>query len=572
MRVRTGLSLLLAGLFQAQIAAAQCTFRVSVSSEGQYGLGGLSIAGDLSPDGRFVTFSSGAKNLVPDDTNDFYDVFVHDRQLGVTTRVSLKSNGLQANGDSYGPSISADGRFIAFESVATNLVTGDTNAVADIFVHDRSTHQTTRVSLGPAGLQSNGASMLCTLSADGLLVCFESNARNLVLGDTNSWRDVFVHDRATGVTQRVSVATGGAQSLFGGTYSDLSGDGRYVVFSSMSFDLVPGDNNGMDDVFIHDRTAGVTELVSVASNGTQANDHCYYASLSADGRVVAFESFANNLVTGDTNGRVDIFARDRTLGTTVRVSVASDGTQADKDCSDASVSPEGQAIAFTSEATTLVPGDSGQPDAFLHELVAATTERISVGLGGTQPDGYSHAAAVGQGGRWVLFESTATNLVPTGPLWGYDNYLRDRQGCQPTIGTYCTASTTSIPGCKAAVFAAGFPSVSAPAAFSVASGSIPGGGLGVAYFSVDGSMSVPFGSQGGATCVRPPRYLSGPHSSGGTKGQCDGQLTFTLEELMTAVPGVIQSGGSVNLAFWFRDPPTADHFDLSDALWFQVCP
>jgi len=239
-----------------------------------------------------------------------------------TSRVSVSSGGTQSNDDSIEPSISADGRLIAFESLASNLVPGDTNNVRDIFVRDRQSGVTSRVSVGACGVQADAASEWASISSDGRHVAFESFASNLVPGDTNNTYDVFVRDLATGVTERVSVSSSGAQADGGSFEPSISSDGRFVAFSSVATNLVTGDTNNVRDIFVRDRVAGTTTRVNVATGGAQALGLISTTpAISGDGRRVAFVSFASNLVHGDTNNTGDIFLRDRAAGTTTRVSV-----------------------------------------------------------------------------------------------------------------------------------------------------------------------------------------------------------------------------------------------------------
>ena len=290
-------------------ARAQSTTRVNVGPGGiqaQWGAGFPAI----SADGRFVSFTSHATNLVPDDTNASDDVFVHDRTTGATTRASVATGSAQALGHS-GPNsaLSRDGHIVAFSSDATNLVAGDTNGIADLFVHDLTTGTTTRVNVATGGAQANDWCVLYGISADGRFVAFSSRATNLVPGDTNAFDDGFVHDRATGETTRVSVASDGAQATghtsvpatgwdAGGA---ISADGRFVAFSSNATNLVAGDMNGFGDVFVHDRLSGATTRVSVRSSGGEANHYSYVGELSDDGRIVVFVSAADNLAGGDRN-------------------------------------------------------------------------------------------------------------------------------------------------------------------------------------------------------------------------------------------------------------------------------
>ena len=236
--------------------------------------------------------------------------------IGTTTRVSVASDGAQGNQDSFRALLSADGRYVAFASDASNLVAGDTTYKEDVFLHDRETGETTRVSVASDGAQGDsGSGDEVALSADGRYVAFFSWATNLVPGDTNGDGDIFVHDRETGETTRVSVASDGAQandiSFLDDCYPALSADGRYVAFLSLATNLVPGDTNGDDDIFVHDRETGETTRVSVASDGAQGNQDSFWPALSADGRYVAFGSFATNLVPGDTNNKADVFVHDR---------------------------------------------------------------------------------------------------------------------------------------------------------------------------------------------------------------------------------------------------------------------
>jgi Ca2+-binding RTX toxin-like protein len=230
------------------------------------------------------------------DTNGTYEIFCHDRQTGQTERVSVASDGTQGNDGSWVTSISADGRFVAFSSMASNLVPGDTNGREDVFVHDRQTGQTERVSVASNGTQGNRDSYAGSISADGRFVVFVSEAANLVQGDTNGTRDIFVHDRQTGRTERVSVASDGTEGNRGSEAPSISADGRFVVFHSEASNLVPGDRNGCADIFVHDRQTGRTERVSMASDGTEGTNYSYDPSISADGRFVAFRSLAINLV------------------------------------------------------------------------------------------------------------------------------------------------------------------------------------------------------------------------------------------------------------------------------------
>ncbi len=398
------------------LAAAGITTRVSVDSSGNEGdsYSGDTSLSSISGDGRYVAFDSYASNLVAGDTNGYNDVFVHDRQTGLTTRVSVDSAGNEGDAASYSPSISADGRYVAFYSYAANLAAGDNNSSYDVFVHDRQTGQTTRVSVDSAGNEGNASSYNATISADGRYVAFESWASNLVAGDNGDILDVFVHDRQTGQTTRVSVDSAGNQGDGHSFWPSLSADGRYVAFSSYATNLVAGDNNGtLGDVFVHDRQTGQTTRVSVDSAGTQADGESAFPSISADGRYVAFYSYAGNLVAGDNNGVSDVFVHDRQTGQTTRVSVDSAGNEGNGSSYDPSISADGRYVAFDSDATNLVAGDTnGFQENFLHDRQTGQTIRLSVDSAGNEVNAGSWYPSISADGRYVVFPSYASNLVP----------------------------------------------------------------------------------------------------------------------------------------------------------------
>jgi Tol biopolymer transport system component len=392
------------------------TTRVNVASDGtqaNYHADGPQVS--LSSDGRHVAFSSAASNLAVGDTNGQSDAFVRDRVTGVTERVSVASDGTQGNGSSEHPAISADGRFVAFRSGATNLVPGDTNSFLDFFVRDRVAGTTERVSLANDGSQANGPTpQIPFISADGRFVVFVSYATNLVPGDTNNKPDVFVRDRLSGTTERVSVASDATQGDGdSGNATPITPDGRFVAFDSASTNLVPGDTNGWRDIFVRDRLTGTTERVSLAGDGSQGNGFSDRPAISSDGRYVAFLSSASNLVAGDTSGD-DVFVRDRLAGTTERVNIASDETQANAGGSGdaAEISADGRYVVFGSFASNLVPGDTNSfVDIFLRDRLSGTTERVSVASDGTQGNGASDYPAINADGDFIAFHSEAYNLV-----------------------------------------------------------------------------------------------------------------------------------------------------------------
>jgi Tol biopolymer transport system component len=428
-------------------ASAQTTTLLSVSSTGQAS-DDTSLYAEMSSDGRWVAFQSAATTLVAGDTNGAPDVFLRDTWTSTTIRVSLGDQGQQGDSDSLEPAISADGRFIAFFSYATNLVAGDTNGAPDIFVRDVQQSTLVRVSVDSNGVQANAGSRYASISADGRYVAFESFASNLVSGDTNGVRDVFVRDLVTGITVRASTDANGVQGDGESVDAFISPDGRYVAFESDATNLVPGDTNGCKDVFVKDLQTGAITRVSVDSIGVQGNATSEDASISDQGRYVSFGSLASNLVAGDTNNKEDIFVHDLVTGATVRASVDTAGEEANWDCYDAVITPDGRYLTFFSAATNLIANDTNAvEDIFLRDLVAGTTERASIGILGQQGNGSCHYAALSSNGRFVAFDSLSTNLVLNDTNGQRDIFLRDRF---TSFHAYCAGDGSLATACPCA--------------------------------------------------------------------------------------------------------------------------
>ena len=348
-------------------------------------------------------------------------------QNNTIKRISLASDGTESNGYSDSSSISDDGRYIVFSSNATNLVPNDTNNSTDTFIYDRSSKTVELINIAPDNTQANASVSLGSMSGNGRYITFASAATNLVANDTNQQRDIFVYDRVEQTTERVSVASDGTQANNLNLFSAISDDGRYVAFESMASNLVADDTNQQRDIFIYDRVKETTERVSVSSDGTQANDHASLDSIGDNGRYITFSSSATNLVAGDTNEQSDVFVYDRILKTTERVSVSSDGTQANNSSSFGSISGDGRYVAFESTASNLVANDTNQQrDVFVYDRVEQTTERVSMAIDGTQPNGSSYGASIGDDGRYVAFLSEADNLVTDDINERADIFIYDR--------------------------------------------------------------------------------------------------------------------------------------------------
>ncbi len=406
------------------------TIRVSVSSNGT--LGNRDSDGSaISANGRYVAFESDAFNLVTGDSNAKRDIFVRDLQTGTTTRASVSSNGTQANDSSYSPSISADGRYVAFASVATNLVADDTNQAADVFVHDMQTGTTVRVSLNCDGTETVGFySDQPYISANGRYVAFHAWGDLMGCGDSNGNGDVFVHDMQTGTTTLVSVSSEGVQGTaprWGDSqYPFISANGRFVVFSSGATNLVDDDTNLIcdydsvpdydtcDDIFVHDMQTGETTRVSVATDGTEGNDRSNtspYASISDDGRYVVFSSDASNLVANDTNEARDVFLHDRQTGTTTRISLDPDGNAFEESASIGQISGNGRYVTFTAGNHDQPPPYDNLIDnyAFVRDLQTNTTTKYSLAADGSDAGPDAYGTSISSDGQYALFWTDAAS-------------------------------------------------------------------------------------------------------------------------------------------------------------------
>lgn len=393
----------------------------------------------ISGDGRFLAWASADPTVVPNDTNGQADIFVRERATGITIRASVSTNGVEADGWSSAPQLSEDGRFVVFSSAATNLAGVDNNgAKHDVFLRDLVAGTTERISVTPAGVGGNELSYAPRITANGRFVLFHSVASDLVAGDTSGSDDVFVRDRVTGVTDGVSVTLGGAGQSNGAAVASISDDGRYVTFvgnvpgpfvtvltvllrdrmngtstpvavspilgtvfaswpviapdgSAVAFrtaaNLVPQDQNvNVDDIYIYDVATGGLELGSAdfaTNDGGTASS--WPGEFSADGRYLAFQSYASNLVPGDTNDTADVFVRDRALAKTIRASLGDQGQQAIGTSGGFALTSNGRAVAFVSEAANLVANDAnGVTDVFVRELTSpALAIPYGVGFPGT---------------------------------------------------------------------------------------------------------------------------------------------------------------------------------------------
>jgi Tol biopolymer transport system component len=542
-------------------ASAQTTTLMSLSTGGTQANEDCQYAG-VSGEGNLVVFGSVAANLVPGDTNGFTDVFARILASGTLVRVSVGNAGQQANGTSSWAAPSASGRVVAFTSDASNLVAADSNACADIFVRDLQQMTTTRVSVSGLGAQANGQSEIPGISGDGRFVIFVSPATNLVPGDTNGVSDVFMHDRVTGAMSRISVDSAGTQANGTSFDATISADGRYIAFTSLATNLVAGDTNSAIDVFVHDRVTAVVVRASLAHDGAQTQKACHYPAISNGGRYVAFMSGADNLVPGDTNGMADVFVRDTQLATTTRVSVAHHGQQANGHSMECDISPDGRFVAFLTEATNIVPGHTGR-QVYVHDRQSGGVTCASVATGGLPADQTAFPAELTDDGRHVVYPSLASNLV-AGDANLRDVFLTDLAG--PAYDTYCFGDGSATPcpcgnaspvgaesGCRnsttqpARLVALGFPSFASDTFVLSGTGMTNGSCLyfqGTARFG--GGLGAVFGD--GLRCVGGTLVRLGVRTNAAGASQYPGPGGAPI-----SVQGATSIGSVRSYQAWYRD-------------------
>ena len=417
---------------------------VSVAPDGVIGNGSsvsgdhLGDYGDMTPDGRFVVFASAASNLVVGDTNGVGDVFVRDRRSGVTERVSVGPKRVQGNGDSNflglstAPAISDDGRYVAFKSDASNLVKGDRNNLTDVFVRDRGAGVTERIS-GAGGGDDPG------ISPDGNFVAFETFDFDGDFAD-----DIYLRDRTTGTIERISVSHDGSE-IFSPSEDPVvasAPNGHPIVaFASGAPNLVPDDGTNID-VFVRDLSgpSPTTELVSVSSAEQPAGefDTSRNPAISRDGRFVAFQSDAQNFTAvAQATFFTDVFVRDRQAGTTVLASPDGAGGEASGQSEDPEISADGRFVAFASFASDLIanmPDPDGElvRDAFVRDLTSQSTEMISVNSAHQDATRDGNHDDVGAGpvsadGLVAMLGTQADNLFAGDTNGGNDVYVSDRR-------------------------------------------------------------------------------------------------------------------------------------------------
>jgi Tol biopolymer transport system component len=429
-------------------AAGQTTTRLSHDSIGVQG-NGASANASISRDGTLVVFQSAASNLVTGDANGLRDVFVRDLTTNTTECLSRNTFGGTGDDDSDFPTISADERYVAFRSGATNLGPLDFNGHArDIYVVDRTNGSKAIVSMSSAGVQGNDWSHSPALSSDGRYVAFSSLATNLVAGDTNGAADIFVRDQQQGTTIRVSVNSQGVQANGDCWSPALSYDGRYVAFSSPATNLHPLGGSSGHAVFVRDTQNGTTTCASLAHTGEPAAGG--RPTFSPEGRYIGYCSGAS-LLPGDTNNNADVFLYDIQDGVLSRIISSTDGSRPNSEFMP-SLSQDARFIAFDSDDPNLVAGDSnGVCDVFIHDRLTSVTMRVSLSTNDSEANGNSAQPSITPDGNLLVFHSDASGLVTADTNGVRDVFLRDRRTssfttmCEPGVGGVIPCPCGNLP-------------------------------------------------------------------------------------------------------------------------------
>lgn len=546
-----------ASLALAHAAHAQALARVSVTPAGAQA-DNSSIGPAVTPDGRYVAFTTTASNLAANDTNGTSDVYRIDRLTGAVVRISETPAGTPTNHMSSQPSISADGMRIAFSSRATNLVPGDTNERIDVYLRDLATATTTRLSLAPNGGQYTFDASDPAISADGRFVAFALLPY------------IFVRDLTTGVLESISVVPGEALPEHS-IHPSISADGRYVAFASEAPEFTP--TSSVRQIYVHDRVLRTTRRVSVAPDGTPGSSESDYPSISADGRFVAYYGKSPNLVPGDTNLREDVFVHDLSTSSTVRISVGVDGAQGDNDSVLPSISADGRFVAFNSYATTFSPPPTiATSHVYLHDRATGRTARIDVGPSGVIGNGAGGEAVISGDGKVVAFTSTSSNLV-TGDTNGvHDVFVLERPTLPPAVPTvYCEPKTNSL-GCAPRIGASGTPSASMGAPFTITAAQVLNRSSGQLVYGFAPLLTA---APATGLCVSGSLRRLRSQDTGGTPGapDCSGTLANDFNAwIASGLDGALTPGTLVFAQFLYRDTGDPAGRGATDALRFVIAP
>lgn len=560
----------------AQSSPQDCTtVRASVSSSGAAGTG-ESFGSDLSSDGRFVAFQSYASNLAPGDQNAKLDGFVRDLSLDLTERISVPQAGGESNGHSGGVTVSDDGRYACFLSAATNMHPEDTNSLYDVYLRDRVAGTTTLVSKRLPGKPSVSETGAPELSGNGRFIIFYSDDPGFVQGDTNTLTDIFLWDRLTGSIERVSIGPNGQQGLESNSGpSGVSDDGRFVAFPYAPNNWGWALDWLTPQIFVRDRLLQTTELVSVTMSGQPSPTSCGSPDISGDGKVVVFQCY-NGVLTPQDNPPKGwhIYARDLEQQQTTLVSLNKDGVQTLAGHSDARTTYDGRLVLFGSYINDLVAQDWNiQGDIFMHDRSTSVTTLVSLGdrnQFASGPGAPCNGGMISGDGKSVLWTSLDNKLVQAPCPFTYQVYVRT---CSPDpAAVYCAALDNSL-GCAPIVKLTGASSATAGSGHVLDCSKLVSGSIGLLYYGTQGPLAAPVA--GFYQCVKPPILRMAAQSTGGPTfpPNCSGQLSFDFNAwIATGSDPSLVAGSAVYAQFWSRDPQAVSTMHFSPAVAFLVGP
>ncbi len=423
--------------FASSMLYAARTELISRSPGGAVG-DGDSQKPSISDNGRYIVYQSRATNLVTDKTTSRSDIFLYDRNTKMTTRINLAYDGSEANSSSYNPQISADGTVIAFSSTSSNLIDDDTEGLEDIFVYDRSDGTITRVSVNSDDEAGDDDSTYPDISDDGRYIVFQSSSSNLDDEDDNGRINIFRHDRQTGKTIRVNYDFLGDISDHDCTYPVISDNGRYVAFQTYSA-LTPCDDNNDSDIFLRDINEKTTTLTSVTTYGCVANNNSYHPSMSGEARYIAFSTYSTDLeIEDDTNHQQDVYIRDRQEMTTERVSISTNGEEGDGRSVGygGNISSDGRYVVFSTNSSNLIDNDgNGGYDVYARDRTTQMTTREGVGHYWQQGTGDppANTTVISANGKYIVFDSSSSGIVSGDNNGDWDIFIRDYLWSGPLI-------------------------------------------------------------------------------------------------------------------------------------------
>lgn len=560
-----GVSGWIAGVCLAGTAFAQGAIeRVSVSSSGPQG-NGASLSGAVSANGRFIVFESAASNLVAGDTNAASDIFLRDRLFGTTECLSRTTASPVANGSSNRPAFSNDAQIVAFASTANDLVAGDievpgTANSADVFVVDRSTGSIKLISRRVSGAQATGLFENAVVSGDGNTVVFGSSI-DLATG-TDSVQ-IWAYDVASGALDRVD---GGVATPFA-RYPSISHDGRFVSYRAW---VTLPSGAIVRQILVRDRTAASTQIASVFANGALGNADSSWSSISADGRFVAFDSLATNDIPSSGAGVTRVYVRDMLLGTTELVSRNSLGHPNVAACNTPVMSPDGRRVAFYSNGSGWIPGDTSTfADAVVFDRTSRALSLIGSTDSGAPAAGSTAVTSFRADGAQVVLISSASNLVSGDTNNQIDVFVKDVTPLIPA--PYCTAQVNSL-GCTSNLTSTGLPSASLPTPFTIEAHELVNGRFAVLFYGY-APNAVPF--NGGTLCIAAPLKRTPPQPTGGntTGVDCSGAIDFDFNALIRSglVPE-LTPGTVVYAQVTYGDVGGGSGRAQSDGLAFTILP